>query len=298
MVRRDQSDDDRCPNCMARQERAKHLCICPSESQTSLFLDNINELESWMAYNNNTDPELAYWLPKYILGRRSLTFATLGPMSEAMIKISHGQDLIGWQNMMEGRVTKELYAVQCFHLATSNSRINGDDWMRGLILRLIHISHSQWLFWNFTLHDKQCGYRRMKDRAEVLVRIDELRNTDPDRVPEHSRFLLEIDTERLIQGPYDSQVYWVTAMEAAQRAPAAALMGLHLQRPPLSKFGTFVVREQIRREVREMLGTNGTHSSKKRKRSDICTGGRLLRCKSNRYTDEALTESDRRRKPD
>ena len=123
MVRRDQSDDDRCPNCMAWQERAKHLCICPSESRTLLFLDNINELESWMAYNNNTDPELAYWLPKYILGRGSLTFATLGPMSEAMIKISHGQDLIGWQNMMEGRVTKELYAVQCFHLATSNSHI-------------------------------------------------------------------------------------------------------------------------------------------------------------------------------
>lgn len=195
-------------------------------------------------------------------------------------------------------MTKELYAVQRLHLAPSNSRINGDDWMRGLILQLIHISHSQWLFQNFTLHDKQCGYRRLKDRAEVLVRIDKLWNTDPDRIPDHSKFLLEIDTERLIQGAYNSQVYWVTAMEAARRAPAAALMGLQFQRPPLSKFGTFVVREQICQEVRVMLGTNDTYSSKKQKRSDICTGGQQLRCKSPKYTDKALTESDRRWKPD
>lgn len=33
MVRREQSNDDRCPNCMARHERAKHLCACPSESR-------------------------------------------------------------------------------------------------------------------------------------------------------------------------------------------------------------------------------------------------------------------------
>ena len=298
MVRCNQSDDDHCPNCMARQERAKHLCICPSESRTSLLLDNVSELESWMAHNNNTDPELAYWLPKYILGRGSLTFATLGPMSDAMLTIAISQDKIGWRNMMEGRVTKELYAVQRLHLATSDSRINGDDWMRGLILRLIHISHSQWLFRNFTLHDKQCGYRRLKDRAEVLVRIDELRHTDPDRVPEHSKFLLEIDTEQLIQGAYDSQVYWVSAMEAARRVPAAALMGLRLQRPPLSKFGTFVVREQIRREVREMLGTEGTQSGNKRKRNDICTGLRKSSRTFDRYSDDVLTESDRRRKPD
>ena len=268
MVRRKHADDDRCPNCMARQERAKHLCICPSESRTSLFLDNVTELELWMANNNNTDPELAYWLTKYIQGRGSLMFSTLGPMSDSMMEVAKSQDSIGWRNMMEGRVSTAMFSVQCTHLSLTHSRITGDDWMRGLILRLIHMSHSQWLFRNFTLHDKQCGYRRLKDRAEVLVRIDELRNTDPAQVPEHSQFLLEIDTERLATGDYDTQVYWVTAMEAARRAPTIAVTGVRIARPVMSKFGAFTVREQIRREIREMLGEDSRSTGKKRKRQE------------------------------
>ena len=191
---------------------------------------------------------------KYIQGRGSLPFASLGPMSADMMSVAIGQDRIGWRNMMEGRVTKNMYLIQRNHLAKQHSRINGDDWMHGLITRLLHISHSQWLFRNFTLHDKQCGYRRLKDRAEVLVRIDELRNTDPDRLPDHSRFLLEIDTERLIQGEFDTQVYWVYAMEAARRAPAASLQTVTLARPAMSKTGLFTVREQIRKDIRDMLG--------------------------------------------
>jgi hypothetical protein len=73
--------------------------------------------------------------------------------------------------------------------------MNGDDWMRGFISRLIHILHSQWLLQNFTLHDQAVGLCSLKDKATLLIKIDELRQVDPSRVPEHSRFLLEINTE-------------------------------------------------------------------------------------------------------
>ena len=118
--------------------------------------------------------------------------------------------------------------------------------MRGFITRLIHISHSQWLFRNFTLHDRLHGYRNLKDRAEVALRIEILSHTDPDRIPEHSRFLLDIDTERLAKSDFDTQSYWVAAMEAACGASTAAITG-ELSRPKLSTFGTFQVRESIRR---------------------------------------------------
>ena len=97
---------------------------------------------------------------------------------------------------MEGRVSTHFHRIQRSHLATAQSKLNGDDWMKGLINRLLHISHShQWLFRNFTLHDAQHGYKRMKDKAEVQLCIAELNNADPGRIPEHSKFLLEIDTE-------------------------------------------------------------------------------------------------------
>ena len=58
-----------------------HLCECPSNSRTQLFLDNVAaELESLLTLNNNTDSELAYWLVKYIHGRGRLKFAELGSL--------------------------------------------------------------------------------------------------------------------------------------------------------------------------------------------------------------------------
>ena len=149
------------------KERADHLCRRPSKSRTNLFLENVSELKQWLTTNDNTEPELCYWLVKYIRRRGYLRFSELGELSEDLTTAAISQDAIGWRNMMEGRVSKHFYGIQHVHLATTQSHLNGDDWMKGLITQLLHISHSQWLFRNFTLHDTHCGYKRMKERAEV-----------------------------------------------------------------------------------------------------------------------------------
>ena len=282
------TDDDRCPSCWSRKERARHLCECPSDSRTQLFLDNVAELDGWLSLNDNTDSELAYWLVKYIQGRGRLKFAELGPLSQNLLEAAVSQDRIGWRNMMEGRISKEFYGIQCLHLSKSHSRINGNDWMNGLITRLIHISHSQWLFRNFTLHDSQCGYKRLKDKEEVQMQIIELSKTDPARIPDHSRFLLEIDTEILRTSDYETQVYWVAAMEAARRARASAILRSTATRPALTTFGAFTVRESIRREIGEMFGNSGSSAGNGTQQQPLQT----------RNVDTGLTESDRRRKPD
>jgi len=75
------SEDDRCPSCWSNKERANHLCRCPSDVRTQLFLDNVNELEQWMTTDEKTSPELVYWTMKYIQARGTLTFMELGPES-------------------------------------------------------------------------------------------------------------------------------------------------------------------------------------------------------------------------
>lgn len=160
--------------------------------------------------------------------------------------------------------------------------------MKGLITRLTHISHSQWLFRNFTLHDTQCGYKHLKDKEVVQLQIAELSQTDPERIPENSRFLLEIDTEILKTSNYETQVYWVTAMEAARRTRASALLNTTATRLALTTFGTFTVRETIRREIGEMFGNRGRPEDDNTQGLDPCS----------RNVDTGLTESDRSRKPD
>jgi hypothetical protein len=61
-----------------------------------------------------------YWLIKYIQGRGKLRFAELGQLSHDLQLAADSQDWIGWRNMMEGRVSKLFYGIQCVHLSTSH----------------------------------------------------------------------------------------------------------------------------------------------------------------------------------
>ncbi len=60
--------DKRCPNC-GRRETAMHLMLCFDEDRIRLLIESANKLKEWMAWDNKTNPEILYWIPKYILMR-------------------------------------------------------------------------------------------------------------------------------------------------------------------------------------------------------------------------------------
>lgn len=213
-----ESDDDKCPSCLAASEKADHLCRCPNEERTQLLRDNTSELELWMAHNNNTHHELLYWIPHYILCRGQVNFADLGPMSLTMYDIALSQDCIGWRNFMEGRISTKIGLLQKSHLLLSGSRLSVKSWMSTFISKILHITHSQWIFRNFMLHDKAMGYLRLKECTEAAVRIDELMQSRPSAIPADSQFLLEFDLEKLLDADSDTQQYWIAAFDAALAA--------------------------------------------------------------------------------
>jgi hypothetical protein len=69
--------DGRCPNCGTKETDA-HLMRCPNEDFTCLLIDNADELTKWLKTDSRTDPELVYWIPKYILMRDDKPFLLLG----------------------------------------------------------------------------------------------------------------------------------------------------------------------------------------------------------------------------
>jgi hypothetical protein len=60
--------DERCPNC-SRRKMADHLLLCSNEDRTQIFIENTDKLERWLERDRITDPEITYWIPKYILMR-------------------------------------------------------------------------------------------------------------------------------------------------------------------------------------------------------------------------------------
>ena len=73
--------------------------------------------------------------------------------------------------------------------------------MKGMASHLMHASHSQWIFRNFTLHDKQRGSLRLQQRKDLLRELDKLIDTPPDEVTEESRYLLNLDYSDLYNTP-------------------------------------------------------------------------------------------------
>ena len=98
---------------------------------------------------------------------------------------------------MEGKISTKIDRIQQHHSATSISTINGDDWCKHFISRLLQISHSQWVFRNTMLHSAVRGTIKLQQRREVLQEIERLAEVDPDKVAAESRFLLEMDFSTL-----------------------------------------------------------------------------------------------------
>jgi hypothetical protein len=211
--------DKRCPNC-GRQETAAHLMLCPDNNRTRLLVKNVDELTKWMSQENQTDPEILYWIPKCILMRGDKPLSMMGFMSLQFKALAASQDLISWRDFTEGHISTHFYAIQTFHLAMSSSYLNREDWTKQFISKLLQITHSQWIFWNISLHDKMHGYIHNKKGKEIIQQIDVLSEVAPEEVPEDSRFLLEINFSELSKTHLETQTYWTLAMDAALKAKA------------------------------------------------------------------------------
>ena len=85
-----------------------------------------------------------------------------------MRRLARNQDKIGWRNFMEGRTSEEFFETQGVYLALSCHKLNEEQWVKQCIGKMLHIKHIQWIFNNFTLHDKQKGWLRRKDMKDIM----------------------------------------------------------------------------------------------------------------------------------
>ncbi len=247
--------DEHCPNCGARETNA-HLMRCPDKDRTCLLIKNVDELEKWMDTDEHTDPELIYWIPKYILMRNGKPFSHMGHMSAKMQALAESQDKIGWRNFMEVYISCHFYNIQRFHLSMSSSYLNGFDWTKMFIFKILQITHSQWIYWNISLHDKKHGYLRNKQLEDLLQDIAALSDISPEDIPDNCQFLLKFNFTKLTAAHLETQRYWILAMDVAiaarhqeQQRGAQTKRILHkLNRkiPSRKKLGITEVERQIR----------------------------------------------------
>ena len=143
---------------------------------------------------------------------------SLGSMTPAVSEVAKDIDMIGWTDLFHGRIPLSLTKFQQAHCASINSRMTGTDWAKTFVTKLLNISHGQWMYRNFSLHNKTRGHLRLTHQAEVLSEMATLAASRPEDIPPESRFLLEVEVINLDGQSLARQEYWVTAMKAALKA--------------------------------------------------------------------------------
>ena len=220
MARITKEDDDICPNCKLVRERSDHLNQCTDNGRTTLYDESVNKLEAWLTRGERTEPELSFWIVRILRLRGSYQEVPWDHMSDAVKVVVQEILCIGWTEFLQGKIPLSMTTLQGEFCTARESTcgMTGQSWARSFIYQLLQISHSQWLYRNFTLHHRTRGYLATKARLEILERISDLADVRATDIPEESAFLLEIDFKGLVLSKLSRQVYWVAAMQAAIKA--------------------------------------------------------------------------------
>jgi len=85
------------------------------------------------------------------------------------------QDKIGWRRFLEGMISTEITTIQRQYMTVNGSRISLDKWCTGLITRLLEITHGQWLYRNYIVHNPVSGTLATAKKEELLAEIERQR---------------------------------------------------------------------------------------------------------------------------
>jgi hypothetical protein len=137
-----------------------------------------------------------------------------------MQKLAISQDIIGWDHYMMGMVSKQIAKIQSaylLHLHCNSSQL-ASSWIMGLIIQLLQVMHSQWIYICVLVHDRSTGTLISTHKEDLLKEIEHQLVLGLDGLMEDDRFLLESNFDELAMTNGEHQEYWLLVIQAAQEA--------------------------------------------------------------------------------
>ncbi len=122
------------------------------------------------------DPDLADCIVEYVQQQGTVTMEEV--VQEALHRfwmMGLSQDKIGWRRFLKGMISKEITVVQRQLNVLNGSRVSLEKWSSGLITRLLEITHGQWLYQSYIVHDPVSGAIATARKEELLLEIEHQR---------------------------------------------------------------------------------------------------------------------------
>ena len=124
-------------------------------------------------------------------------------------------DRLGWDSFLEGRVCALWVECRSEHIRSEKQIRSADLWARGLMRRLLQITHEQWIYRNATVHLKVSDGLTVAQHESILTTMEGYLHTDPAQLLEENRHLLYSNFVALAEGPTKDRVEWISEIESA-----------------------------------------------------------------------------------
>ena len=108
---------------------------------------------------------------------------------------------------MEGMVSAEILKIQSDFVDFGRCTLSLDIWAKGLVMKLLEITHGQWLYMNVQIHDAVSGLKAVEIKEEIQREIDHQVMLGGTGLDEQDRYLLEINVGDLDTSLGDDQYY-------------------------------------------------------------------------------------------
>ncbi len=127
-------------------------------------------------------------------------------------------DKLGWDNFLEGQIAVMWVKNTVDNIRDRKLKQGSGKWARGLMSKLLQITHQQWMYRNATVHLKIKDGCMVVQHQRALDKIEMCLDTDPEELLQEHSHLLFTNFKNLAAGPIKDKRQWVAEFEAARSA--------------------------------------------------------------------------------
>jgi hypothetical protein len=171
-------DHSRCPRCQEENETTTHVLLCSGSGANQEWSSRVTNLDLWLA-EVDTHPSIHKCIISS-LSSRTITTSFASNADQICFSAAADQDLIGWQNFVEGKIAKSWGDLQLTHLHEQFSKRTVDRWTAGLVSHMLEFTHGMWIHRNNVLHavDEQGLPLRQAAELESTIHAEFSKDTE------------------------------------------------------------------------------------------------------------------------
>jgi hypothetical protein len=115
-------------------------------------------------------------------------------------------------------ISKEIVVLQQQFYAVNGSWLSLDKWSSGLITRLLEITHGQWLYCTFMVHNPVSGTIAAGKKEELLLEIECQWDLGDAGLLDEDKYLAEVTLGDLETSSGERHHYWLLAIKTVRKA--------------------------------------------------------------------------------